>query len=60
MERTNVIQLRMAPQYWVGNAEGELLSAGRSKLEGFLEQLVPCQLGEEGAVLTDLRPVLNA
>lgn len=60
LERTNIIQLRMAPQYWVGNAEGDLLSAGRSKLEGFLEQLVPCQLGEEGAVLTDLRPVLSA
>lgn len=60
LERTNIIQLRMAPQYWVGNVEGDLLSVGRSKLEGFLEQLVPCQLGEEGAVLTDLRPVLSA
>jgi len=60
LERTNIIQLRMAPQYWVGNVEGDLLSAGRSKLEGFLEQLVPCQLGEDGSVLTDLRPVLSA
>ncbi len=60
LERTNIIQLRMAPQYWVGNVEGDLLSAGPSKLEGFLEQLVPCQLGEEGAVLTDLRPVFSA
>ena len=59
LERSNIIQLRMAPQYWVGNAEGDLLSAGRSKLEGFLEQLVSCQLREEGAVLTDLRPVLS-
>ncbi|MCQ4313708.1 hypothetical protein NAV33_17695 [Pseudomonas stutzeri] len=60
LERTNIIQLRMAPQYWVGNVEGDLLSAGRSKLEGFLEQLVPCQLGEDGSVLTDLRPILSA
>lgn len=60
LERTNIIQLRMAPQYWVGNVGEDLLCAGRSKLEGFLEQLVPCQLGEDGAVLTDLRPVLNA
>lgn len=60
LERTNIIQLRMAPQYWVGNVGEDLLSAGRSKLEGFLEQLVPCQLGEDGAVLTDLRPVLSA
>lgn len=60
LERTNIIQLRMAPQYWVGNAGGNLLSAGRGKLEGFLEQLVSCQLGENGSVLTDLRPVLSA
>lgn len=60
LERTNIIQLRMAPQYWVGNAGGDLLSAGRNKLEGFLEQLVHYQLGEKGAVLTDLRPVLSA
>ena len=60
LERSNIIQLRMAPQYWVGNAEGDLLSAGRRKLEGFLEQLVSCQLGEDGAALTDLRPVLSA
>lgn len=60
LERTNIIQLRMAPQYWVGNVGEDLLSAGRSKLEGFLEQLVPCQLGEDGAVLTDLRPVFSA
>lgn len=60
LERTNIIQLRMAPQHWVGNVEGDLLSAGRSKLEGFLEQLVPCQMREEGAELTDLRPVLSA
>lgn len=60
LERTNIIQLRMAPQYWVGNVGSDLMSAGRSKLEGFLEQFVSCQLGEKGAVLTDLRPVLSA
>ena len=43
-----------------GKCGGDLLSAGRNKLEGFLEQLVRCQLGEKGAVLTDLRPVLSA
>lgn len=60
MERSGVVQLRMAPQYWVGNANGDLRNAGRNKLEGFLEQLAPCLLNEQGAVLTDLRPVLSA
>ena len=59
LERSGVIQLQMAPQYWVGNAEGDMINAGRRKLEGFLEQFVPCLLKEEGATLTDLRPALN-
>ena len=59
LERTGVIRLEMAPQYWVGNAEGDVISAGRRKLEGFLEQFVPCVLKEEGATLTDLQPVLG-
>ncbi|PJH88533.1 MULTISPECIES: hypothetical protein [Pseudomonas] len=60
LERSGVIKMQMAPQYWVGNAEGDLINAGRRKLEGFLEQYVPCILKEEGATLTDLRPVLSA
>ncbi|MCK9812842.1 hypothetical protein M1B35_01420 [Pseudomonas sp. MAFF 302046] len=58
LERTGVIQLEMAPQYWIANADGDVISAGRRKLEGFLEQFVPCALREEGAFLTDLSPVL--
>lgn len=60
LERSGLIQLRMAPQYWVGRTEGDLLSAGRPKLEGFLQQHALCQLRERGAVLTDLCPVLDA
>ncbi|MBP5957940.1 hypothetical protein ICA16_19880 [Pseudomonas anatoliensis] len=58
LERTGVIRIEMAPEYWVANAEGDVISAGRRKLEGFLEQFLPCALSEEGASLTDLRPVL--
>ena len=50
----------MAAQFWVGNTNGDMPNAGRDKLEGFLEQLAPCLLHEQGAVLTDLRPVLTA
>lgn len=58
LERCGVVQMRMAPQYWVGRAEGDITKAGRDKLEGFLQQLASCLLREPDAVLTDLRPVL--
>lgn len=58
LERSGVVQVRMAPQYWVGRAEGDISKAGRDKLEGFLEQLASCLLREPDAVVTDLRPVL--
>lgn len=60
MERSGVIRLRMAPQYWVGNVDGDLRNAGRDKLEGFLQQLASSLMKEQGAVVTDLRPVLSA
>ena len=58
LERAGIVQVRMAPQYWVWRSEGDITAAGRDKLEGFLEQLEACLLRESGATLTDLRPVL--
>lgn len=58
-ERSGVIQVRMAPQYWVGRANGDITKAGRDKLEGFLQQLASCLLDEPGAVVTDLKAVLE-
>ena len=58
LEREGVIQARMAPQYWVGNADGNITKAGRDKLEDFLEQLEACLLKQPAAALTDMRPVL--
>ncbi len=60
LERSGVVQVRMAPQYWVGWAQGDIRRHGRDKLEGFLEQLASCLLKEPDSVLTDLRPVLAA
>lgn len=60
LERSGVMQIRLAPQYWVGRAEGDITKAGRDKLEGFLQQLASCLLREPDAVVTDLRPVLAA
>ena len=59
LERAGIVQVRMAPQYWVGRAEGDISKAGRDKLEGFLEQLSSCLLKQPNAVVTDLRPVLE-
>lgn len=58
LERSGVVQMRLAPQYWVGRAESDITKAGRDKLEGFLQQLASCLLREPDAVVTDLRPVL--
>ncbi|MCO3309399.1 hypothetical protein FA202_04920 [Pseudomonas aeruginosa] len=60
LERSGVVQLRMAPQYWVGHAVGDIAKSGRDKLEGFLQQLASWLLREPDAVVTDLRPVLAA
>ena len=60
LERSGIAQMRLAPQYWVGYAEGDITKVGRDKLEGFLQQLASCLLREPNAVLTDLRPVLAA
>ncbi|BDU21590.1 hypothetical protein [Dyella sp. GSA-30] len=59
-ERSGIIQMRLAPQYWVGEAKGDLSSQGRDRFEGFLSQLAECLLGLPNAVVTDLRPVLAA
>jgi hypothetical protein len=58
LERAGVVQVRMAPQYWVGNATGMLPGGGRQKLEGFLEQIAAWWMKEPGNSITDLRPVL--
>ena len=58
LERSGVIRMRMAPQYWIGRAEGDISSPGRDRLEGFLEQLEPCLLRKPDAAVTDLRAVL--
>lgn len=60
LERSGVVQMHLAPQYWVGRAEGDLTRVGRDKLEGFLQQLASWLLKEPDAVVTDMRPVLAA
>lgn len=59
LQRSGVVQMRLAPQYWVGRAEGDITELGRDKLEGFLQQLASCLLRQSDAVFTDIRPVLE-
>ena len=57
-ERYGIVQMSLAPQYWVGNPQGITLALGIKRLEGFLTQLSAYLGNEEAAVITDLRPML--
>ena len=58
LERHGIVQLRLAPHYWVGRTEGVNLSSGIKRLQGFLDQLSSHLSNEKDAVITDLQPVL--
>ncbi|WP_205959624.1 hypothetical protein [Ramlibacter humi] len=60
LERHGIGLYPLAPQYWVGAAQGDITGAGKDKLQGFLQQLTSVMLREPGAALTDMRDVLNA
>jgi hypothetical protein len=53
-----VVQMRMAPQYWIGNASGFAPTRGREYLTGYLQQLSEALSSQPGAVITDVRDVL--
>lgn len=57
-ELAGIIQVPLAPQYWIGSAPSLTASSGQKRLEGFLGQLTTLlQEGQEPAI-TDLREVL--
>lgn len=60
LEQPGIVSPPMAPQYWVGRADGVRPAQGRHRLEGTLEQLAACMRQEPDAALTDLRAVLSA
>ena len=57
-ERSGIVRLPLAPQYWIGKIEGLAPSSGRKRLEGFLNQVGACFSQEPDSVVTDLRNVL--
>lgn len=58
-ERAGIMQMPLAPEYWVGNAENVNPASGRRRLEGFLQQLTACMMQENDAVITDLHDLLR-
>ncbi|AWZ01966.1 hypothetical protein RHODOSMS8_02442 [Rhodobiaceae bacterium] len=58
MEKSGIMSMQMAAQYWIWRSEGLTIQHGMRRLEGFLEQLLPVIQGQEGAALTDLREML--
>ena len=58
-ERAGILQMQMAPQYWIGDITNLDRDSGRERLEGFLQQAATRVAQEPGAKVTDLRKVLT-
>lgn len=58
LERAGIVQMPMAPQYWVGRPN-LYQGAGSMKLEGFLSQLFNHMATDPKAVVTDLTELLT-
>lgn len=57
LERSGVVVMQLAPQYWVGHPLSSPKES-RRRLEGFLQQLAAVEARSADAQITDLRPVL--
>ncbi|MGF3027974.1 hypothetical protein ACQVP2_34930 [Methylobacterium aquaticum] len=59
LERSNIVQVVMSPEFWIGNKSGLNPKAGNSYLEGFLEQFSSAAIEKlPGKNITDLTNVL--
>ncbi len=47
------------PNFWIHQLNGLSISSGRTRLEGFLSQLVSCLQKEENSVVTDISEMLS-
>lgn len=59
LERHGVIQVRLAPKYWLANTKGDISRYGKLKLEGFLNELALYYEQSPGATVTNLNEVLT-
>ena len=58
-ERAGILEVPVAPKYWIWKTEGLEASSGLKRLEGFLEQTADYLLQEERPPVTDLREMLS-
>ena len=58
-ERYGIVDVPLAPQYWIGESEKLKLASGTKRFEGFLDQISSCFKKDEGATITDLQPMLQ-
>lgn len=58
LKRPGIVRVEFAPEYWVWQVEGLTASEGRSRLEGFLDQLTNHLHRLPDARVTDLRDML--
>lgn len=54
-----IVQMQLAPEYWVGNANGFTAASAARHLQGFVDLLCPLLLEEGGTIKADLTPVLE-
>lgn len=54
LERVNIVEMRLAAEYWIWKTDGLTAAHGRSRLEGFFEQLASLLDDAPNAKITDL------
>ena len=58
LERAGIVQVRLSPEYWIGDGNNVTTSGGRARLEGILQQAETYfRTGDDGKI-TDMRGVL--
>ena len=58
LERTGIVQVTAAPQYWIHRCDNLTVQSGRMRLEGFIEQVTAYFQQEPDAVVTDISEML--
>jgi len=54
-----VVRMQLAPEYWIGRADGLRTEHGPAVLRGFLDVLLPVLRGDEHVLRADMREVLE-
>ena len=57
-ERAGIVEVTLAPKYWIGRVEDLAVTSGRDRLEGFLAQIAAGLRDGADVEVSDLRKVL--